>query len=211
VNVRDAYDEVDMKRVQTLLLVDDDERVLNGLQRILRREPYRVLISSTADGALELLRAEEVDVVVSDEQMPGMTGSEFLGLLHQRFPTIITIMLSGEASMGSIIRSLNEGQIFRFLIKPCSPDHIIVNIRQALAQKRFADRCRLLVELCRIQADILSGVKARYPGLVAPIAEEVIANQAPRNGAADDATALIERIESELKRSACTEPKREVP
>jgi two-component system, probable response regulator PhcQ len=153
-----------MKRVQTLLLVDDDERVLNGLQRILRREPYRVLISTSADGALDLLRVEQVDVVVSDEQMPGMTGTEFLSLLHQSFPTIITIMLSGEASMGSIIRSLNEGQIFRFLIKPCSPDHVILNIRQALAQKRFADRCRQLVELCRIQADILTAVEMRHPG-----------------------------------------------
>jgi two-component system probable response regulator PhcQ len=200
-----------MKRAQTLLLVDDDERVLNGLQRILRREPYRVLISSTAEGALALLRSEEVDVVVSDEQMPGMTGTEFLSLLHQRHPAIITIMLSGEASMGSIIRSLNEGQIFRFLIKPCSPDHFMLNIRQALAQKRFADRCRLLVELCRIQADILSGVEARFPGLIAPMAEQAIAEQQPRNPAADDATALIERIESELRRASCMISRREVP
>ncbi len=200
-----------MKGAQTLLLVDDDERVLNGLQRILRREPYRVLISATADGALELLRHEQVDVVVSDEQMPGMTGTEFLSLLHQRFPAIITIMLSGEASMGSIIRSLNEGQIFRFLIKPCSPDHFMLNIRQALAQKRFADRCRLLAELCRVQADILSGVEARHPGLAAPIAEDVIANQVPRKCANEDDTALIERIESGLRRISCLASKREVP
>jgi two-component system, probable response regulator PhcQ len=200
-----------MKRVQTLLLVDDDERVLNGLQRILRREPYQVLISTTPEGALDLLRIEQVDVVVSDEQMPGMTGTEFLSLLHQRFPAIITIMLSGEASMGSIIRSLNEGQIFRFLIKPCSPDHFMLNIRQALAHKRFTDRCRQLVELCRIQADILSGVETRHPGLIAPIAEDVIANQTPRDPAHDDTTALIARIENELRRVSSMVSKREVP
>lgn len=200
-----------MKRVQTLLLVDDDERVLNGLQRILRREPYQVLISTTPEGALDLLRIEQVDVVVSDEQMPGMTGTEFLSLLHQRFPAIITIMLSGEASMGSIIRSLNEGQIFRFLIKPCSSDHFMLNIRQALAHKRFTDRCRRLVEMCRIQADILGAVEKRYPGLVAPIAEQVVADQGPRDGAGDDATALLERIESELRRVSCMVSKPEVP
>jgi DNA-binding NtrC family response regulator len=200
-----------MTKAETLLLVDDDENVLNGLQRILRHEPYRVLISTTADGALDLLRVEQVDIVVSDEHMPGMTGTEFLSLLHQRFPAIITIVLSGESSMGTIIRSLNEGQIFRFLIKPCSPDYFILNIRQALVQKRFTDRCRQMMEMCRIQSDILSGVEMRYPGLIAPIAEDIVANQTPRDSAVDDVSALIRRIESELQRVSCMMSNREAP
>lgn len=157
----------------TILFVDDDANLLGGLLRTVRNERYQAVTATSGEQALALLASETVDVVVSDDQMPGMSGLELLTTVHQQHPEIVNVMLSGLASIGTVVRALNQGQIFRFLIKPCGPDELRANIRQALAHKLVLDRCRLLLPLFRRQATILQALERRSPGLIRTVEAEV--------------------------------------
>jgi two-component system probable response regulator PhcQ len=157
---------------QTVLFVDDDVNLLAGVLRTVRHEPYRALTAAGGEQALAMLAGEEVDVVVSDEQMPGMGGLELLTTVHQQHPGIVNIMLSGQASIGTVVRALNQGQIFRFLIKPCGTEELCANVRQALAHKLVLDRCRVLLPLFRRQAALLQAIERRAPEMLRALESE---------------------------------------
>ena len=109
----------------TILLVDDDRFLLEGLLITLRHQPHRVLTATSAAEGLALLAKESVDVVVADEVMPHMCGSEFLAIVARHFPETVRITLTGQATVAAAARAINEGRIFRFLQKPCSPRDFI--------------------------------------------------------------------------------------
>ena len=103
----------------TVLFVDDDPILTDGLRRALHHQPFRVLTASSAEAAMEVLERETVEVIVSDEQMPGVTGSEFLAQVRHLYPGVQRLMLTGRASRAGAVHAINEGNILRFLIKPC--------------------------------------------------------------------------------------------
>jgi two-component system, probable response regulator PhcQ len=163
----------------TILIVDDDQNIVDGIKRVLRGESYRIISASCGDSALDLLSVEAVDVMVTDEQMPGMSGTDLVMSVRRQFPSVISIMLSGHASMGAVIRALNQGEIFRFLIKPCSATELEANIRQALRYKQVLDRCREVLPIFRRQSLILATLERRQPGITqsADEATHLIAKQ----------------------------------
>ena len=165
---------------QTVLFVDDDANLLAGVLRSVRGEPYRCLTATSGEMALEMLASKPMDVVVSDEQMPGMGGLELLTTVHQRHPEIVNVMLSGQASIGTVVRALNQGQIFRFLIKPCGTDELCANIRQALGHKLVLDRCRTILPLFRRQAGILQALELKNPGTIRMLEMEISARNTPK-------------------------------
>ncbi len=118
-----------------VLFVDDDTDLLESICDALRKKPYKIHTSSSAGRALEMLGMYEVDVVISDERMPGLVGSEFLTQARVRFPDVVRILLTGQASMEALARAVNEGQIFRYLAKPIEPEQLSAAIEQALAHR----------------------------------------------------------------------------
>lgn len=102
-----------------VLLVDDEPAVLEGLVHALRREPYELLVATSAAEALEILAAEDVAAVVSDEMMPGMPGTEFLRLVRESHPRTVRIVLTGHASVETAMKAIHEGWVYQFLHKPC--------------------------------------------------------------------------------------------
>ncbi len=187
---------------QTVLFVDDDANLLEGILRTVRREPYQALTATSGEQALSMLESATVDVVVSDDQMPGMGGLELLTTVHQRHPGIVNLMISGLASIGTVVRALNHGQIFRFLIKPCGTDDLCAHVRQALAHKLVLDRCRLLLPLCRYQATVLQAIERLNPELIRSIEAEVGAKSARLK--LDDAVSsedLSERMDVVIRQS----------
>lgn len=151
----------------TVLLVDDEPRVTEALVRGLRHEPYEFLTADSGAQALAILESVPVDVIVSDERMPGMTGSELLAQARRRFPNAMRIILSGQASLESAVRAINEGEVFRFLLKPCSPEDVRATVRQALQQKRLYDLSRLLLHRHERQARLMQELEAAQPGITA--------------------------------------------
>jgi diguanylate cyclase (GGDEF)-like protein/PAS domain S-box-containing protein len=118
-------------QVQTLLLVDDDPNVSAALYRVLRRDGYRVLRAYSGVEGLGLLALHEVQVVISDQRMPGMMGTEFLSRVKQIHPDTIRIMLSGYTAVDSIIEATNSGAVFRFHTKPWDDDALRASIAEA--------------------------------------------------------------------------------
>jgi DNA-binding NtrC family response regulator len=122
-----------------VLIVDDEPKVCQALRRAMHREPYEVLSAADAEEALKLLAERDIDVVIADENMPGLKGSMLLARIRSQWPDIVRMMLTGDARLETVVSAVNRGEIFRFFIKPANEAEIIVSVREALktrAQKR---------------------------------------------------------------------------
>jgi diguanylate cyclase (GGDEF)-like protein/PAS domain S-box-containing protein len=129
---------------RTLLLVDDEENIVASLKRSLRRGGYHIVTANSAAEGLQRLAETEVDVIVSDQRMPGMTGVEFLRRAKDLYPETVRIVLSGYTELQSITDAINEGAIYKFLTKPWEDDLLRANIDEAFRQKGMADENRRL-------------------------------------------------------------------
>ena len=179
-----------------LLFVDDDQKVTQGIRRNLAELDYEIFTADSGQQALEILSREQVSVVVSDEKMPGMTGAEFLSKVRDLYPDTIRIILTGQASLEATVKAINEGEVYRFLLKPCNTTELIFTIRQALKQRELVVQSNKLLELTRRQSELLQTLETECPGIV-----EVKTNS---DGAiiveepSDDIDSLIQNIQDEV-------------
>jgi response regulator RpfG family c-di-GMP phosphodiesterase len=116
---------------QTLLLVDDEPNILNSLSRLLRREGYKILTASSPLVAFELLAQHPVQVILSDQRMPEMSGTEFFSRVRQLYPETIRIVLTGYTDLDSVTGAINRGAIYKFLTKPWDDDLLREQVREA--------------------------------------------------------------------------------
>ncbi len=149
----------------TVLLVDDEANVLSALTRALVDEECDVLTAPGGEQALKLLAEHPVKVVVSDERMPGMSGSEFLEIVRTRYPHTVRIMLTGHASIEAAMRAVNSGEIYRFFTKPWNDVEIQLSIRSALDKFNLEEVNRRLLATVRRQAVERKLLEKRYPGI----------------------------------------------
>ncbi|HSJ99311.1 MAG TPA: response regulator, partial [Myxococcota bacterium] len=112
-----------------VLFVDDDERILNAVRATFRQD-YQVLTAADGAAALELLARGPVQVIVSDQRMPAMTGVELLRKARGVAPHAVRILLTGYTDLAALVGSINQGEIFRFVKKPWDNDEL----RQAIAE-----------------------------------------------------------------------------
>src|SRR5260221_1164318 len=129
-----------------ILCVDDEPQVLEGLQRNLRKK-FAVSTSPGADSALARLDAgESFEVIMSDMRMPGMNGAGLLAQFHRRAPDTVRLLLTGYTELDAAIAAVNEGNIFRFLTKPCPPDALVAVLEAAVVQHRLVTAEKVLLE-----------------------------------------------------------------
>ncbi len=130
-----------------VLVIDDEPEVLNAMYRQLRRE-FDVLIAHDADEALAILRAHPIQVVISDERMPRVTGSEFFSHIKEEYPGAVRLLLTGYADLSAVIQAVNQGHIYRYITKPWDATEIRTIVREAYDRYRMTVRNqRLLGEL----------------------------------------------------------------
>ncbi len=128
-----------------VICVDDEPAVLEGLTLHLRRR-YDLLTATSAAEALPLLADGSVAVVVSDMRMPGMDGATFLAKARNISPDTVRVLLTGQSDLASAIAAVNEGQLFRFLTKPCPPPALLSVVDAAVRQHGLITAERVLLE-----------------------------------------------------------------
>jgi len=123
-------------RKPQILFVDDEKRVLNSMRIMFRRE-YELHLASSGREALDVIRQHEIDVIVADHRMPGMSGVEVLTQVRSLSPRTVRILLTGYADLDAVEGSINDGEVFRFLTKPCPPDQLrdTISLAVEVAQK----------------------------------------------------------------------------
>ena len=119
-----------------ILLVDDEIAILDGLRRQLRKN-FTVHTATGGAEALELMRSQPFSVVVSDMRMPEMDGATLLAQVRALHPDVVRILLTGQADTQAAIAAVNEGQIYRFLTKPCPPEVLLEEISSAVELNRL--------------------------------------------------------------------------
>lgn len=132
-----------------VLFVDDEEQILNSLERLFADTGIEVLRAGSAAEALPLFDREEIGVVVSDNMMPGMRGLDFLGELKTIAPQTVKILMTAYADLSTALEAINRGEVYRFVVKPWDNDELLATVGQAL------NRYRTLTALAREDEAIL--------------------------------------------------------
>jgi response regulator RpfG family c-di-GMP phosphodiesterase len=139
----------------TILCVDDEPRVTQALERHLR-EKFRVLTAASGAEGMDIIsRERDIAVVISDMRMPQMDGATFLRHTRALQPTAVRVLLTGQADVAAAIKAINEGQIFRFLTKPCPPDQLLAMVDEAVKQYELT-----IAEKVLLQRTVVGSIKA---------------------------------------------------
>ncbi|MCL5062778.1 MAG: response regulator [Nitrospiraceae bacterium] len=148
-----------------ILIVDDEPNVISALTRVFIDEPYRIYSANSAPKAMEILKKHSIKVVISDERMPEISGSEFLSMVREQFPNIIRIMLTGHASIDSAMKAINEGEIYRFFTKPWNDMDIRFAVKAAIDKYNLEEENRRLLDIIRQQALNIKLLERQFPGI----------------------------------------------
>ncbi|MGI9270590.1 MAG: response regulator [Woeseiaceae bacterium] len=123
-----------------VLFVDDEKRVLNSMRGLFRRD-YNLFLTTEGATAVKIATEREIDVVVADQRMPGMTGVDVLSKIKELSPRTIRILLTGYADPDAVEGSINVSEVFRFLSKPCPPQHLRETLELAIDAARTIADC----------------------------------------------------------------------
>ena len=169
----------------TILCVDDEPRVVDGLALHLRRD-YQVLTAKGGQNALQILKEKGAPaVVVSDMRMPGMDGAALLKQVKDLYPETTRILLTGDPGRDAAIAAINDGQIFRFLAKPCPPDklrsaidagvthHRLQIAERVLLQETLVGCIKALVDILAITNPVAFGRSTRVQRLATNLAAAI--------------------------------------
>ncbi len=119
-----------------VVCVDDDEAMLSTVVRCLRREPIEIRSTLSASEALGWIASDEVAVLVSDYDMPEMTGAQLAGHARRVRPETVRILLTGQRNLATAIDGINQGEIFRFLNKPFDNEQLRGAVNAGVARNR---------------------------------------------------------------------------
>jgi DNA-binding NtrC family response regulator len=149
----------------SILIVDDEKNVLNAIQRVLRKEPYTIYSADSAEKALQLIKAREVSLVVSDYNMPHTDGLEFLKEIKSLYPHILTIMLTGQAEVQVAVQAINVAGVYKFILKPWDDEDLRITIRRALESIDLVSERDRLLQKVKSRDAILNDLEEKFPGI----------------------------------------------
>jgi len=127
-----------MCKTSTVLIVDDEPECLNVFSRLLQ-DRYNVLEANSVADAEKIIKTTDVDVVLCDHEMPGEKGLDFFTRLRRSFPNIQRILLTGYTNEDMFLRAINDGQVYKYLVKTSDLTDVIDAVEGALSIRRFAN------------------------------------------------------------------------
>lgn len=149
-----------------ILVIDDDPSIRTSLRRLLEHEGYSVFVASDGEEGLEVLKESQSQVVICDQDMPGMSGIEFLRLIRERYPAVCRIMLTGSDDIAVAASSVNDGAVYRFLQKPWDSVTMRVTVHFAFETLLVEEQVRRLGLALRRQVAIVRDLEKRFPGVI---------------------------------------------
>ncbi|MBS4099544.1 MAG: response regulator [Sulfuricella sp.] len=126
--------------VRKLLIVDDEEFVVSALTRLFCDQGYYLLTARNAEEALHQLENNNVGVVLCDQRMPGMSGTELMHRIKERYPSVVRMLMSGYADVQAVTEAINEGHVYKFLFKPWDNRQLLANVREAFEHLGQAEK-----------------------------------------------------------------------
>ncbi|MBJ6761662.1 response regulator [Myxococcaceae bacterium JPH2] len=166
-----------------VLVVDDEPQVAHALRRLLRREGFTVEVAYNGEEALERLQQFTPDIVLSDFRMPGMTGSELLQQIKRSHPLALRLIISGYADFKSVVASVNDGEICRFISKPWDDAELVAYLlgllrhREVMAQLYqpfLGERAGRTAEVCPADSALVVKVQLTEPAFATDQAMKLI-------------------------------------
>jgi DNA-binding NtrC family response regulator len=155
-----------------VLIVDDDPDALECLESLLSEEGYEVEKAHGSHEALDLIDTFAPEIVLSDYMMPGMCGVELLHRIKEQIPNIVPILITGHGDLKISIGSINQGEIYRFLLKPWHTDELKMTIRTALQYHDVLRENERLSNTVKRQSSLLEDIEKKYPGITSIETEE---------------------------------------
>lgn len=150
---------------RTLLIVDDEPMILKAVLRVLRNDNYTIFTAESAEEGLKILEGREMDLVVSDQNMPGMTGVEFLQKVKADHPNTLTIMLTGQADISVAMQAINDAGVYKFILKPWDDSDFKLTIRRALESMDLKQERDTLKECVQSRDALLYQLEKEHPGI----------------------------------------------
>ena len=155
-----------MMKDRAILCVDDEKYILSSLKRLLRKEEYHVYTANAGRNGLKLLEGHQVQVVLTDQRMPELTGIEFLQRVKDLYPDTIRVVLSGYADAAMVVDSINKGEVYRFIPKPWNDDELVAVIRQCFEHYDILKKNAELMEKTRVQNEQLQFLNEKLEDMV---------------------------------------------
>src|SRR6266516_5018595 len=155
-----------------ILVVDDEVVVLVSLRDTLSREGYQVTTAPNAVEALARLKDQTYAVVITDQQMPLLTGLEFLGQVRQLQPDATRILITAVLNLSTVIDAINQGEIYRFIVKPWLREELLVTVRNALQRYELIGRNQRLQVATLAMNEKLVKLNRQLEEQVARVAEQ---------------------------------------
>lgn len=149
----------------SILIVDDEKNVLSAMQRVLRKEPYTIYSVDSAEKALQLIKAREVSLVISDYNMPHEDGLECLKRIKILYPRILTIMLTGQAEVQVAVEAINVAGVYKFILKPWDDEDLKITVRRSLESLDLASERDKLMQKVKSRDAILNDLESKFPGI----------------------------------------------
>ena len=156
-----------------VLCVDDEQNILNSLERVFRKKGWEVITSTNGPEALEVSEKEPVSVIISDQRMPEMTGIEFLEKVKGVQPDAVRILLTGYAELDAVVGAINRGEVWRYVTKPWDNDTLVATVQQAIDHYVLVLENRRLMELTARQNEELKDLNAGLEEKVQLRTEEI--------------------------------------
>ncbi len=148
-----------------ILIVDDEPGVLQGLKRVLRKEGYRIYLAEDGRQGLEMMGTYEVDLVISDYQMPVMDGLAFLAQVKRLYPHVLTIMMTGLEDVKIAVKAINEAGVYKFILKPWGNDELKITVRRALETMALIRERDSLLEKVKVRERLIQELEKEHPGI----------------------------------------------
>ena len=139
----------------TILIVDDEQHILNSINRTLRHD-YNVILSLDGKSALQVLREQEVSVILADQRMPGLTGSEFFREAIKIQPDTTRVLITGYSDIEAVVQAVNDGQIYYYIEKPWEPEDLILIMTRAVERYQLIKENKVLLHELEVANQQLS-------------------------------------------------------